>query len=270
MVKRASSAKIPSAGRREAVDEDFSLSGRTALVTGAARRIGRSIALALAAEGAGVVVHYRSSRREAVELCTELHRRGARCWTVRADLAGPNGPAALLARARRMAGRIDFLVNNASIFRPDTIGDLTWGALEGAMRVNAWAPFVLGREFARAAGQGAIVNLLDSRLGSYDLAHAAYILSKHVLAVLTRMTALEFAPHVRVNAVAPGLILPPPGKTESYLAQMVNSAPLKRHGAPGDVAAAVVHLLRSGFVTGEVLNVDGGRHLHGGHLWTEA
>ena len=131
------------------------------------------------------------------------------------------------------------------------------------MQVNAWAPFVLSREFAKQVGRGKIVNLLDSRLNSYDWSHVAYFLSKHVFSVLTKMTALQFAPEITVNVVAPGLILPPLGKDQSYLDPLVGKVPLKRHGSPRDIAEAVIYLLGSDFVTGQVIHVDGGQHLTG-------
>ena len=130
------------------------------------------------------------------------------------------------------------------------------------MEVNAWVPFILSRTFAERVGRGKIINLHDSRLKGYDLAHAGYILSKHVLAAMTRMMALEFAPNVTVNAVAPGLILPPPDKDESYLQSLVHTVPLQRHGEPQDIADAVAFLIQSDFITGQVIYVDGGRHLH--------
>ncbi|MBN1459416.1 MAG: SDR family oxidoreductase, partial [Armatimonadetes bacterium] len=120
---------------------------------------------------------------------------------------------------------------------------------------------VLTRTFALHARRGAVVNFLDTRVDGFDWKHVSYILSKHALLLLTRMTALEFAPDVRVNAVAPGLILPPPGQDEGYLEQQAHTVPLRRHGSAGDVTEAVLYLLRSEFVTGQVLFVDGGRHL---------
>ena len=131
------------------------------------------------------------------------------------------------------------------------------------MRINAWAPFVLGRALARERRGGCIVNLLDSRITDYDAEHAAYHLSKRMLATLTRMMALEFAPRVRVNAVAPGLILPPPGEDDGYLERLKRTNPLERHGEPADVAEAVLFLARSLFVTGQTIFVDGGRHMRG-------
>ena len=159
------------------------------------------------------------------------------------------------------AGSIDILINNASIFSPSTLMDLGFGDLTRHMQVNAWAPFVISREFARLVGRGKIINLLDTKIHGYDQTHVAYILTKHMLSVLTRMCALEFAPGITVNAVAPGLILPPLGKDESYLEQLSPAVPLKRHGGPGDIANTVIYLLKSDFVTGQVIFVDGGRHL---------
>ena len=135
--------------------------------------------------------------------------------------------------------------------------------------MNAWAPFALSRDFVRLAERGKIVNLLDTRITGYDRAHVAYVLSKKMLSALTMMSALEFAPSFTVNGVAPGLILPPEGKDESYLDVLAKSVPLRKHGGPGDIADAVLYLLKSDYVTGQVIYVDGGRHLgeeqHGQH-----
>lgn len=237
------------------------LSGKTALVTGAARRIGRAVSLALGAAGANVVVHYSRSAPEAEALVGELARLGVRATALRADLAEPDEAEALVAHAEERAGRLDVLVNNASVFAPETLELAAFDHLVRSIKVNAWAPFVLTRAFARRSGQGRVVNLLDTRVVGLDLAHVGYILAKHLLAVLTRMAAVAFAPGLTVNAVAPGLILPPPGEGEAYLARLARELPLKRHGAAEDVARAVVFLLESDFVTGQVLFVDGGRHL---------
>ncbi len=237
------------------------LTGTTVLVTGAARRIGRAVSLALGSRGANLVVHYSRSASAAASLVTELQALGARAHAVQADLAIPEEAEALVSRARERTGELDALVNNASMFEPET---LDAAALEGLVRnvkVNAWAPFVLTRALARQGGRGKVVNLLDARLAGLDLGHAGYFLSKHLLAVITRMSAVAFAPRLSVNAVAPGLILPPPGEDESYLARLARRLPLERHGGPEDVARAVVFLLESDFITGQVVFVDGGQHL---------
>jgi len=249
--------------------EKKALGGMTALVTGAAKRIGRQIALALASEGVNIVVHFRRAREEAAELCARLAGLGVMSWAVEADFDKPEDTETLITRVFDTAGPVDFLINSASVFTPGTLADLDFDDLVQSLRVNAWAPYVLSRDFGRMVNRGKIVNLLDTRIAGYDPAHVGYILSKHMLHLLTRMLAVELAPRVTVNAVAPGLILPPAGKDERYLDQLASSIPLKRHGDADDIAEAVLYLLRAGFVTGQVIYIDGGRHLketpHGPH-----
>lgn len=237
------------------------MAGKVALVTGAAKRLGRAIALALAEEDVNVIVHFSTAAAEAEATAREIRRRRRKAWTLRADLSDPSQAGGLLARAAHAAGPIDFLINNASVFTPSRLTDFTPEDLQANVQINALASLLLARAFAAQRRAGAIVNLLDTRITSYDREHAAYHLSKRMLYTLTKMMALEFAPRVRVNAVAPGLILPPPGRDYAWLRRRVNTNPLRRLGTPQGLAAAVVFLLRSDFVTGQVLYVDGGRHL---------
>lgn len=236
------------------------LGGKTALITGAAKRIGRAAALALAEEGVNVVIHYRHSAEEAEELCRELSEHGVTGWAVQADFARQEDYENLVEQAVAAAGSLDILINNVSIFQADTLQNITFEGLTAVMEVNAWVPLVLSRSFAKLARRGRIVNLLDTRIKGQDRAHVSYILSKQVLAAVTEMLALELAPGITVNAVAPGLILPPPGKDEDYLEGIKDTVPLRRHGAPEDVAGAIVFLAKSDFMTGQVVYVDGGRH----------
>ena len=237
------------------------LEGKSALVTGAARRIGRAISLALAREGANVAVHYSRSEREAVELAAEIESLGVRAVALGADLADPDQLAGLVDRARGALGTIEILVNNASIFPSDTLETIDLAGLERNIEINAWAPLVLTRAFAAQSERGHVINLLDSRVSGFDHTHAAYVLSKHVLSAITRTAAIELAPGIAVNGIAPGLILPPAGKDEQYVERLAQTVPLKRSGAPEDIAAAAVYLATSEFVTGETIYVDGGRHL---------
>jgi hypothetical protein len=238
-----------------------SLSGQVALVTGGAVRLGRVIAHALTAEGMGVIIHYRRSKAPAEELAAELKNQDVSVWLLQADLDDEQALAGIIPRALTFAGRLDLLVNNASEFPRAALSDVTLEQMNQMFRTNAWAPFALGRAFAQQVGSGSIVNLLDTRMNGYDFAHVSYIVAKHALGLLTSMMALEFAPEVRVNAIAPGLILPPPGQEESYLDALVHTVPLQRHGDVRDVAAAAVYLAQSSFLTGQVIYVDGGRHL---------
>ena len=239
------------------------LSGRTALVTGAGRRLGRATALALAEAGADVVVHYRASAGEAESLAGEIEQLGRKAWVLQADLASAAETRQLFVRACQAAGPVDLLINSASIFPESRLTSFTAEELHQSVEVNAMAPLELGRELAARVGRGDIVNFLDARIGDYDREHVAYHLSKRMLADLTRLMALEFAPGVRVNAVAPGLILPPEGQGEAYLKRLASTSPLQRHGSVEDVTSAVLFLVRSSFVTGQTVYVDGGRNLRG-------
>ncbi len=233
-------------------------------MTGAAKRIGRAIALDLAGRGMGVVVHYGGSADEARELVREIEAAGGRAWAAQADLADRQAAAELAGTARELAGRLDVLVNNASMFPKSTVLDFEPEELFANVDVNALAPLLLSRALARQQGEAAIVNLLDTRIVSYDREHAAYHLSKRMLHTITRMLALELAPRIRVNAVAPGVILPPPGKDEAYLEELRHTNPLNSIGDPADIARAAAYLLEAPFVTGQVVYVDGGRHMLGG------
>lgn len=239
------------------------LRGQTAIVTGAAKRLGRATALALADEGANVVVHYRASQNEAEATATEVRARGVDAWALATDLRDPSEAQQLVERAIEVAGPIDALINSASIFDTSTLMDFTTEQLADNVQVNAIGPLQLARAFVAQGREGSIVNLLDTRIVEYDSKHVAYHVSKRMFAGLTRMMALEFAPEVRVNAVAPGLVLPPAGEDESYVQRLASSNPLGRAGGPGGVTDAILFLLKSDFVTGQIIYVDGGYHLKG-------
>ncbi len=244
-------------------DKPTKLSGKVALVTGAAKRIGRSTALALARNGADVVVHYNTSASQAKELAGHIGQLGRRAWAIQADLAQPDEAEGLVAMAVEQAGPVDILVNNAAIFAESRLSDFRPEELLENVSINALAPLLAGRAFAAQGRGGAIVNLLDSRITDYDRTHAAYHLTKRMLLTLTRMMALEFAPAVRVNAVAPGAILPPPGREDDNMAAAAVGNLLGRCGTPEEVADAVLFLLTNEFVVGQVIYVDGGRHMRG-------
>jgi len=240
------------------------LTGRTSLVTGAAKRIGRHVALGLARAGANVIVHYGSAEVEAKEVADTIRASGVDAWTVQADLDDPQQAEALVDRSAEQAGPIDVLINNASIFPEGRLADCSAQDILANARINAVAPFLIARAVARQGRQAAIVNFLDARMVDHDPLHVPYNLSKRMLLSLTKMMALEFAPRVRVNAVAPGVILAPVGKDEeSYLAKLVTSNSLQRIGTVDQVLDAVMFLLQNEFITGQVLYVDGGRHMKG-------
>jgi NAD(P)-dependent dehydrogenase (short-subunit alcohol dehydrogenase family) len=241
----------------------YETQGRTALITGAARRIGRATALSLAESGMNIVVHCNTSTRAAEELRGEIRALGVEAWLVQADLAERSEVEALPARVAQIAGTIDVLVNNASVFPQNRITDFTADQFELSLQINALSPLLLARAFAEQTRAGAIVNLLDSRIAGCDPEHATYMLSKRVLLAMTQMLALELAPGIRVSAVAPGLILPPPGRDHSYLETQKHTNPLVAYGSLASVTEAVRFLVSNDFITGQVVYVDGGRHLKG-------
>ena len=236
------------------------LSGQNALITGAAKRVGRVIASSLADRGVNIVAHYNTSRADAETLTVELKERGVGAWALQASLDDPDQIEGVWRRALDSVpgGQLSILVNNASIFPSDTLSTLGLEALKQNLSINALAPLRLIRLFADQEQPGCVVNLLDSRIGGYMRKHVSYALSKRMLFDLTRMLALELAPRVRVNAVAPGMILPPEGESGEELERLAARAPLARWGEPEDVAGAVIFLLRNTYLTGQVIYVDGG------------
>lgn len=240
------------------------LVGRTALITGAGKRLGRATALALANEGAQIVAHYYQSQSDAESLIEQCERFGVMGYCVAADLSDPEQAESLAERALAAAGSLDIVVNNASIFPEDKLSNFTADSVDVNMRVNALAPALITRAFAKLIQSGDVINLLDARIFGLDQGHLSYHLSKRMLYSFTRLMALEYAPNIRVNGVAPGLVLPPEGQDQSYLESLQHTNPLHMFGSPDDVTEAVVYLLKSDFTTGQVIFVDGGRHMTGG------
>lgn len=245
------------------VNDWLDLRGKTALVTGGARRLGAAIATGLADAGVHVAVHHHRSVAEAETLAETLRGRGVNAATVAGALDDPDAAPEILLAAAAQMGPIDILVNSASIFPEDNLENLTPASVHRNVDVNALAPLVLARALSKQGRPGAVVNLLDTMIADYDRRHLSYHLSKRMLHSLTRILAVELAPGIRVNAVAPGLVLPPVGKDEAYLAGLAHTNPLQSYGSEAGVREAVLFLLRSGFVTGQVIYVDGGRNLRG-------
>ncbi len=235
--------------------------GQTALVTGGARRLGRSIALALADAGVNVVVHYNESEADAEATADEIRAKGVDSAALQADLTIPGTAGRLYDRAVAEVGTVDILVNNASIFHAATLERCTEEELRANIQLHAATPLQLSRCMAETGCSGVIINLLDTRVARHDPAYAAYCLSKRMLADQTAMLALALAPKIRVNGVAPGPILPPEGAREGLMEDLAAGVPLQTTGTPDDITAAVLFLVRSTFITGQVLYVDGGSHL---------
>jgi pteridine reductase len=246
---------------------DDSLQGKVALVTGAARRVGAAIARRLHAAGASVVIHYRGAEPDAVQLESELNAvRKDSALRLKGDLLAPIAPQALVGAALERWKRLDLLVNNASTFYGTALGAIEAAQWEELIGSNLRAPLFLAQTAAPhlAASRGAIVNIVDIHAERPLKGYLVYSVAKAGLAALTRALALELAPDVRVNAVAPGAIAwPEDGQFDPRERErIVATTPLGRTGAPEDIAQAVHYLATAPFVTGHVLAVDGGRSQH--------
>ena len=244
-----------------------SLSGKAALVTGGARRVGAAIARRLHAAGASVLLHYRDSEADAAKLEAELNAvRPKSAAKVKAELLAPIAPRALLTAARDSFGRLDLLVNNASSFFPVEVGAIESSHWEELIGSNLRAPLFICQEAAPelAKAQGAIVNIVDIHAERPLKGYSVYSIAKAGLAALTRSLALELAPAVRVNGVAPGAIAwPDDGQFDpAERARILATTPLARMGSPADIAQAVHFLACAPYVTGQILAVDGGRSLY--------
>ncbi|HVL34427.1 MAG TPA: pteridine reductase [Burkholderiales bacterium] len=243
-----------------------SLSGKVALVTGGARRLGAAIVRRLHAAGACVLVHYRDSDAEATQLVAELNAlRPKSAAKVKAELLAPVAPRALVLAARDAFGRLDILVNNASSFFPVPLGAVEASHWEELVGSNLRAPLFICQEAAPELTrvEGAIVNIVDIHAERPLKGYAVYSTAKGGLAALTRSLALELAPRVRVNGVAPGAVAWPADDQISAAERerILATTPLGRTGSPEDVAQAVHFLACAPFVTGQILAVDGGRSL---------
>jgi NAD(P)-dependent dehydrogenase (short-subunit alcohol dehydrogenase family) len=241
----------------------LSLTGKVGLVTGAAKRIGRSVALRLASEGADVVVNYRSSKSEADEVATQIEAMGRRAAAIQANVAKRNDVSAMFAAVEKEFGRLDILVNNVGMFFPAKFEELTEEQWDRILNTNLKSQFLCCQAAApmlRRSGQGRIVNFTS--LGGLLAwpAYTHYCVSKAGVIMLTRCLARALAPDITVNAIAPGTISFA-GDAPELAEDFIRRAPLQRTGTAKDIEDAVVFLAQSAFVTGQVIVVDGGRSL---------
>ncbi|MDH3223674.1 MAG: SDR family oxidoreductase [Gemmatimonadota bacterium] len=237
---------------------------KIALVTGAAVRVGRAIAQSLAEDGFQMALHHNRSAAPAEDLAREIRHLGGTAEPFQADLSDPSAARRLIrAVEARFGPRLDLLVNSASIYRPSRVDEGTDDDWEQILAINLRAPFQLVREAATLlrAAKGTVVNIVDLSAFQAWKRFGIHAVSKASLLKLTQVQARTYAPHVRVNAVAPGNVLPPEDDTQEEIEASRQRIPLGRIGAPEDVVRAVRYLVDAPYVTGEVMVVDGGRLL---------
>ncbi len=236
----------------------------TALITGAARRIGRALALTAADAGFDVAVHHRGGEEEAMSVAAEIRARGRRATTVRAELTHEDEIATLVGRAGAALGPVTLLINNASVFQDDRIETLSLESWDAHMQTNLRAPVRLSQAFAAELPEdadGLIINILDQRVWKPNPRFFSYGLSRSALWSATQVLAQALAPRIRVNAIAPGPTLPSIHQTSEDFAAEAEHVLLERRSSPEDIAAAARYLMTARQVTGQMIAVDGGQHL---------
>lgn len=232
---------------------------KTVLITGGAVRIGAVLSRAFAAAGWKVAVHYRNSSDEAEQLCREL---GENCRSFAADLCDKEQRDELIPAVLERMGQLDCLVNNASGYVRKDLLAMNEDDFAAMYQVNCLAPFALCQQFVRLSGRGSIINVLDCRVSGVDPAAGPYLLAKKTLRDITEALALSCAPAVRVNAIAPGLVMSPPGVPPEKIRRPLAFSPMGVINQAEELARACLFLAESPSVTGEIINIDGGLHLN--------
>ena len=246
-------------------DQRFGMD-KSVLITGAARRIGRRIALAMAADGWAICAHYGASRDEADDLVEEISAAGGRARAFGADLGDGAAPTRLIEACREAFGGLDCLINNASRFDYDEAGTMTAESWSNHMEINLRAPVFLAQAFAKGLGpdgQGDIINIIDQRVWKLAPTHFTYTISKSALWTATQTMAQAFAPRIRVNAIGPGPTLPSAQQTQADFEREAGAMLLGRGTSPDEIAEAVKFILSAPAMTGQMIALDGGQHL----LW---
>lgn len=231
------------------------------IVTGGAKRLGREMVLMLARSGYDVGLHYHASEEAAHETRSAVEALGQHCFCVQGDLRDPGFYPRCIETVSKTLGPIALLINNASIFEKICFEDSEQNTFNDYFDLHVRAPLFLSQAYAKTGVSGAIINMLDFRVDCYAEDTFMYTLSKKSLKDLTLLLAKKLAPNIRVNGICPGLILPPEGKGDLYLAAIAKKIPMQRSGHVDDILNAVKYLIQSQYVNGEILYVDGGQRL---------
>ena len=234
---------------------------QAALVTGGATRLGRYFSEALADAGYDIALHVNRSREEAEEVASGIRAKGRECEIFHCDFLNDDLNVLIQSAKQRFPG-LNLLLNSASAYEPAPIAGTDLAMLEAQFRVNMFTPLLLTRHFAEVVQEGQVINIIDNKVAYHQYPYAAYLLSKKSLAEMTRMAALEFAPHIRINGLAPGVVLPASQRTSDYVQWRIEGIPLKQQGEPAHLVQALYYLLDNTFVAGQILFVDGGESIN--------
>lgn len=237
------------------------MTSQAALVTGGATRLGRHFAEALADAGYDIAIHANTSRREAEEVADVIRQKGQECEVFTCNFLSETAEQDLAELIREVRARfpaLGVLINSASAYEPAPVAGTDLAMLETQFRVNLFTPLLLTRHFAASVDEGRVVNIIDNKIAYHQYPYAAYLLSKKGLAEATRMAAVEFAPRIRINGIAPGVVLPASQRTSDYIQWRIEGIPVDRQGDPAHLVQALHYLLDNPFVAGQILFVDGG------------
>lgn len=233
-----------------------------ALVTGGGTRLGSHFALNLASRGYDIALHYNTSREPALRVAERVRAMSRRCELFELDFNMDRDPGHLVSEVATAMPGLNLLVNSASAYDAVATADTDRAMLEKQFGVNFFAPYLLTRRFATDVKAGSVINILDNKIAYQQYHYSAYLLSKKTLAEFTKMAALEFAPAIRINGIAPGVVLPMGSRTSEYLDWRIDGIPLKRQGLPEELCQAMNYLLDNPFVCGQILFVDGGEAIN--------
>jgi pteridine reductase len=231
----------------------------TAIITGGGVRLGRAMALHLAGQGFDIALHHNASMKKAEGTIAEIRSLGVRCEPFPCDFTDLSAVENLIKEILDGFSNIDLLINSASNFIQEDIENTSTQSLENTFHINLLTPYILMREYKKQVNRGMIVNILDERISRNVPTFAAYSVAKVGLSHLTHLASIEWGATVRVNGIAPGLILPPAGRTGDYLERGKKSIPTLTHGTVDDICRGLDYLLESKFVNGETLFIDGGQ-----------
>jgi pteridine reductase len=231
----------------------------SALITGSAVRIGKEIAIYLAKSGYNIALHYNNSSDEVQLTKKEIIKFNVNCGIFKKDLS--LDPEGFIAEVKNKFPDLCLIINSASIFIKSKISGTSFDLFNDVFNINFRSPFFLTKEFADICKRGNIINIIDTKISINNSGYAVYTLSKKILAEFTKMSAKEFAPGIRINGIAPGLILPPENETEKYLDDLAVNVPLKKKGNVENILKSIEFILNNDYITGQVIFVDGGQHL---------